>query len=144
MPDDGDDDDDGFDDVFTLAHFPGFLAVVTKTGCNNKKRMPMGENKQVRNRAHGSIVPARKRKGTIELWFTIPYHMQPSNARNTSMVIHVHSFKRKEKEEKQEQGTERRKKGKNKSKKNEANLRSQGAGRAPRISFVVCWYKSIL
>ena len=33
----------------------------------------MGENKQVRNSMHGSIVPVRKGNGTNKHWYTIPY-----------------------------------------------------------------------
>ena len=32
-----------------------------------------GENKQVRNRAHGGVIPIRQGNGTNELWYTIPY-----------------------------------------------------------------------
>ena len=41
----------------------------------------MGANEQVRNSAHGSIIPVRKETVLLivqsnELWYTIPYHLR--------------------------------------------------------------------
>ena len=45
-----------------------------KTGCK-KRYISMGENKQVRDSAHGSIIPVHKGNGTDELWYTISHHV---------------------------------------------------------------------
>ena len=37
-------------------------------------------------RARGSIIPLGKGNGTNELWYTVPYHLQPNDIRNVSMV----------------------------------------------------------
>ena len=57
------------------------------------KCISMGENMQVRNSAHGSIIPVRERNDTSDLWYIIPYHLQTNNTRNISMVLYVLSKK---------------------------------------------------
>ena len=74
---------DGDDDVLTLliARFPEILAVVTKAGCNrNASRWEKTNKYEIPGSAHGSIlVPVRTGNGTHELWYTIPFHLQPNN-----------------------------------------------------------------
>ena len=139
------DDDDDDDDILTLliARFPEFLSVVsvlTKqavTIC-----ISMAENKPVRNRAHGSIIPVRKENCTIELC-VIPSRTtcnQISPGLSISMVLYcIYTRKKKKKKEKREEGTETRKNRQKKRKKNEANIRS-GRRPSPEDNVAVCWY----
>ena len=64
-------------DDSTLAQIPTILpvSVVTKTG-GVQKSLSMGENNHVRNSAHGSTMPVRQGKGTIELWYTTLYPLK--------------------------------------------------------------------
>ena len=56
-----------------MDHFPEILAVVShKKQSVSKMLFDLVENKQVRSRAHGSIIPARKGNRTNELY--VVYH----------------------------------------------------------------------
>ena len=99
-----------------------------------------GKKKQVRNSAHG----------TSELWYTIPYQLQPNNTWNVSMALYVHSEKNEnEKENKREKRRGQQNKAKQyklnsemeKRKKGETKQTcAQGAGRVPRAKVAVCWH----
>ena len=94
---------------------------------------------QVWSSAHGSIIPEREGNGTNELWYTVPYHLQPNNTRNTPIVLFVHSKKRKRKGKNKHTNTheEERKeerKGKTKQKTN------QTCALSPEDKVAVCWY----
>ncbi|MEP5374374.1 MAG: hypothetical protein ABJQ14_01115, partial [Hyphomicrobiales bacterium] len=78
--------DDADDDA--LAPFSEILSVVAKPTLT-KTIVSMEENKQVRNNARGIIIPVREGYGTNELWHTIPYHLQPNNTRNISMICRL-------------------------------------------------------
>ena len=79
---------DGDDNALILAHFPKVLPVMMRSQNRlYQKCISMGENKQARNSAHGSIIPVRKGNGTSELWYTIPYHLQPNNTRTKGTTI---------------------------------------------------------
>ena len=80
-------------DVLAFAHFPYLLPVVKKR--LQQKCISMGETKQVPNSTKSSIIPIRKDYGTIKLWYTIKYHLQPNNTRSTSMVLYEQKKKKK-------------------------------------------------
>ena len=80
------------------------LAVSKQALDKNASRWEETNEYQVRDSAHGSIIPVRKESGTNELWYTIPYHLQSSNTRSTSMVFHVLSGKKRGKKNKNEEG----------------------------------------
>ena len=81
---DDDDDDDDDDDVLTLARFPEILPVVTKQAVT---KMHLDGRKQTKHEVLRTPVSYRpKENGTNELWYTIPYHLQPNNTRNTSIL----------------------------------------------------------
>ena len=83
---------------------------------------------------------------TIELWHTIPYHLQPNNTTNISMVLYIHSkIKITEKEEEKRKTRKREKKEiketkeKKETKINEANMHSRRRP-SPEGKAAVCWY----
>ena len=87
-----DDDEDVLTLLLIIAHFPEIVPVLTKQA--ETKRISMAKNKQVRSRAYCTIIPVRKANGKNKLWYTIPYHYRPNNARNISIALsYVHSKK---------------------------------------------------
>ena len=78
-----DDDDDG---IFTLAHLPETLPVVTKQAETKAIHLDGNTNKyDIRRKS----VLVGKGNGTIELWYTIPYRLQLNNTRYISMASYI-------------------------------------------------------
>ena len=86
-----------------------------------------------------SIIPVRKGNGANELWYTMPYHLQPNHSRIISRTLEKKGEKRTHTEREQKEEGKENMEGKMKRKKNEANMRS-GRRPSPSDKVAVGWY----
>ena len=124
-------------------NFPEIWPVVTKQA----ETFLMGEktDKYTRSRCTDVVPVVRKRNDTNELWYTIPYHLQPNPGTNPLYVL-VHPTKRKKgkrkntKKENKGKYTELKEKARKKAKQTSAG----GAGRVTRGQDCCLLVRSVL
>ena len=100
----------------------------------------------IRSRCTDVVPVVRKRNDTNELWYTIPYHLQPNYTRNKSMVCTgIPEKKKKMKKKKHEEGKESKIHRKKEKKRKKAKQTSaEGAGRVPRGQGCCLLVRSVL